>query len=738
MQFTCTLKKTSNILFLLPKHFHSLRRKLFKVISYFFLCSFTFSSSQLLAEQIDVVAQNYAYGQIIVKAKAGTSEAKILNLMQKHDLNVIKHLKGLNTYVVSVEIGDEQNIINQLNNHKLIDYAEYNLIVEKNIVTANDDKYSNAWHLEKINMPQAWETSKGAGIIVAVLDTGVNAEHPDLIGQVLSGYNVITNDSDTEDLNGHGTEVAGTVAALSDNVIGVTSIAWDSQILPIKVTSGSSGSASSLNIAEGITWAADQGADIANISFNLYSSILISNAANYFRSKGGLVIVTIGNNGTELTCTKNPNFIVVSATNQSDGQPSWSNSGDCVDISAPGMGIQTTNKNGGYSARNGTSFSAPIVAGVLSILKSYKPSASLNEWENSLLNGANDDLHVGGSSKEFGNGRVDAQASLVELGLNPDIDQTPPEVSIVSPSNNDNFGNDVSVLINATDDSEVERVELWVNSTLIGEDRSSPYEFIVDLETNIDTDLRLEAIAYDLAGNSTRSESVDITITPEGTDSDGDGVDDSDDAFPNDPTEQVDSDNDGVGDNSDAFPNDPTEQVDTDNDGVGDNSDVYPNDPTEQQDSDSDGAGDNMDAFPNDPTEQIDTDNDGVGDNSDAFPNDPAEQVDSDGDGVGDNSDAYPNDPTRSDPDPVEPVDPDPIDPVDPEDPEPIDPVDPVDPVDPEPIDPVDPIIPEPVDPTPVDPTPVVPSTDSDNSSSGGGSSWYLLLAGTVLFRRYK
>lgn len=146
-------------------------------------------------------------------------------------------------------------------------------------------------------------------------------------------------------------------------------------------------------------------------------------------------------------------------------------------------------------------------------------------------------------------------------------------------------------------------------------------------------------------GNNVQS-STSATIVD--IDSDGDGVLDGNDAFPNDSSEQYDSDSDGVGDNADAFPNDPTETADSDGDGVGDNADAFPNDNTETIDTDSDGVGDNSDAFPNDASEQADADNDGVGDNADAFPNDASEQLDSDNDGVGDNADVFPNDATET------------------------------------------------------------------------------------------
>ena len=125
-------------------------------------------------------------------------------------------------------------------------------------------------------------------------------------------------------------------------------------------------------------------------------------------------------------------------------------------------------------------------------------------------------------------------------------------------------------------------------------------------------------------------------------DSDGDGVGDNGDAFPNNASETTDSDGDGVGDNSDMFPMNAYEQFDSDGDGVGDNSDAFPNDAFEQLDSDGDGVGDNSDAFPNDGNETTDSDGDGIGDNSDIFPNNGNESIDSDGDGIGDNSDQCP------------------------------------------------------------------------------------------------
>jgi hypothetical protein len=142
--------------------------------------------------------------------------------------------------------------------------------------------------------------------------------------------------------------------------------------------------------------------------------------------------------------------------------------------------------------------------------------------------------------------------------------------------------------------------------------------------------------------SGTTYETASVTIID--IDSDGDGVFNNDDAFPNDGAESVDSDSDGTGDNGDAFPNDANETMDSDSDGTGDNADVFPNDATETMDSDEDTVGDNADAFPNNANETMDSDSDGTGDNADVFPSDANETMDSDADGTGDNADAFPND----------------------------------------------------------------------------------------------
>jgi len=140
----------------------------------------------------------------------------------------------------------------------------------------------------------------------------VEGGHPDLVGNLVPGWNVVSNNSNTSPVMFHGTSVAGVVAATSNNSTGVASVAWDAKIMPIRITNESNGWASTSNMADGILWAADHGARVANISYNISAnSSLRNDAAQYMRSKGGLVVGAAGNDNTDAGQSDNPYFIIV-------------------------------------------------------------------------------------------------------------------------------------------------------------------------------------------------------------------------------------------------------------------------------------------------------------------------------------------------------------------------------------------------------------------------------------------
>jgi subtilisin family serine protease len=213
-------------------------------------------------------------------------------------------------------------------------------------MTPNDPYYGSEWHLPKISAQNAWNKTQGSGITIAILDSGVNSAHPDLSAQMVPGWNFYDNNSDTSDVFGHGTLVAGTASAITNNGAGVSSVAGQSKVMPIRITD-TSGYGYASTIVQGLVWASDRGVRVANVSFGGVVGILsIQNAAQYMKDKGGLVVVSAGNTGAELTTAPTTTMIPVSATDANDAIASWSTYGNFVAMSAPGVGIWTTRRGG--------------------------------------------------------------------------------------------------------------------------------------------------------------------------------------------------------------------------------------------------------------------------------------------------------------------------------------------------------------------------------------------------------
>ncbi|GAA4683217.1 hypothetical protein GCM10025794_23320 [Massilia kyonggiensis] len=178
------------------------------------------------------------------------------------------------------------------------------------------------------------------------------------------------------DVCGHGTAVAGSAAATSNNATGVAGVAGAASIMPLRIayTDSTGCHAYFSTIASGLTYAADHGARVANVSYSgVAGSASILSAARYMKSKGGLVFVSAGNNNVDENVVPDPALVVVSATDGNDAKASFSSWGSFVTIAAPGTNIWTTNNSLGYSAWNGTSFSAPVTAGVAALMMAARP-----------------------------------------------------------------------------------------------------------------------------------------------------------------------------------------------------------------------------------------------------------------------------------------------------------------------------------------------------------------------------
>jgi hypothetical protein len=448
-------------------------------------------------------------GHILVQPRAGLSDAEFDKALATQGGKAVGRLGNLDIYVVSLPpTASEQAVANALAHHPNIKFAEVDRLVPPALVP-NDTYYGSEWHLQKINAPTAWNTSVGTGVTVAILDSGIDATHPDLVGQLVPGWNFYDNNSNTADVYGHGTLVAGTVAALGNNGLGVAGVAWGAKLMPVRVTD-TSGVGTLSAFANGLTYAADHGARVANLSFPVQSSSSTQTAAQYFKNKGGVVFNSAGNYAA-LDSTPASNALVsVSATGSTDILASWSSYGPYVDLSAPGVGIWTTSLGGGYSAVSGTSFSSPLSAGVAALMMSVNPSLAPSQIV-SLLESSAVDLGTAGYDYSYGYGRVNAGAAVVAAAQAKATDVQPPSVAITSPTGGTVSGI-VPINVTASDNVGVTRVDLLVSGTLLASDISAPYAFSWDSTALAGSSASLVARAYDAAGNAANSTAVVVSV----------------------------------------------------------------------------------------------------------------------------------------------------------------------------------------------------------------------------------
>ncbi|MGD2062226.1 MAG: S8 family serine peptidase [Nitrospirota bacterium] len=452
----------------------------------------------------------WAQGRILVRPSAGLSEEALAEILANRGGRSISHNQRIGLHIVAVPPEAEWAIAKALSKSPLIDFAEPDMLVEPSEILPDDPKFPNEWHLPKIQAPTAWETSTGGGITVAILDTGVDPDHPELVNRLVPGWNSASLSDDSTPVHGHGTWVAGVVAAETNNGVGVASIAYGAHLMPIRVTNSSDGYAYYSDIARAVTWAADQGAQVANISYDVTSSAAISSAAQYMRSKGGVVVVAAGNSGGNPGYGDNPYMISVSATTSGDAKASWSSYGDYVDVSAPGAKILSTSDGGGYSTVSGTSFASPTTAGVVALIMGANGALAPSDVE-SILESTADDLGSTGWDPSFGFGRVNAAAAVQAAVATDPGDLQSPAAAITSPAGGATVAGWVAVAVSATDNVGVGRVELYADGSLVGTDLTAPYQFSWDSTQAGDGAATLTARAFDDAGN--RGDAPPVTLT---------------------------------------------------------------------------------------------------------------------------------------------------------------------------------------------------------------------------------
>jgi len=449
-------------------------------------------------------------GRLLVTPRAGLSMKEIEKALKPHGAKSKRHLKQLNVHVCELPAGiDEVKAMRTLKKDKRFKHVELDMIITPN-ESVTDPSVGNSWALPKIQAPTAWGTSNGDGIIIAILDTGTDSSHPDLAANMVPGWNIYDNNSDTTDVHGHGTKVAGAAAAAANNGLGSAGVAWMAEIMPIRIASPT-GSSSYSRAANGIIWAADHGANVVNISFSgVAGSSTVQSAANYLRSRGGVVVVAADNTAGFLDHAASDALLAAAATDRNDLRASFSSYGAYVDVAAPGVSIYTTTRGGGYGNVSGTSFSSPIVAATAALVLSANSNLKPADVDQ-ILKSTAVDLGAEGFDNFYGAGRVNAAAAVAAASGLISVDDQSPTISITSPTGGEVSGV-VPIDVNYSDNAGVVRVELYVNDQKIITDTQSPFAFAWDTTALADGDHILTAQAFDAAGNMGISSNVTVTI----------------------------------------------------------------------------------------------------------------------------------------------------------------------------------------------------------------------------------
>ena len=434
--------------------------------------AFNPTSQRYSKSEDDVFVSDRCLAQLVIRVndKLPDAYARLMDTVSKYGGEVINtvSVKGL-VIAVIVEIPsvNARLLARDVSINGLSAYIEHRVKFQAQVIP-NDPYWNLQWGPQKIEADWAWNTTIGdPSVLVAVIDTGIDWDHPDLAANYVAlGYDWVNDDPDPMDDNGHGTHCAGIIAAVINNSIGVAGLAQ----VRIMAEKGLNYEGEGYEdwLANAIIHAVDQGADILSLSWGSYEeSELIHEAIKYAYDNEVLVIAAAGNDATssEEFPAAFPEVIAVTATDEYDALASWTNYGDWVELAAPGVNIYSTVWNDDYAYKSGTSMAAPHVAGVAALAWSRFPNAS-RDWVRHWLWNTADDLGAPGFDVYYGYGRINARRAVQEVPPEHDLLildlESPPYVKVGEPATFNatilNFG--------ISNESNIE-VQLLVNSSLI-------------------------------------------------------------------------------------------------------------------------------------------------------------------------------------------------------------------------------------------------------------------------------
>jgi type VII secretion-associated serine protease mycosin len=346
------------------------------------------------------------------------------------------------------------------------------------IATTNDAYRYQQYALNNVSFEDAWHQADGTGVTVAVIDTGVEASHPDLAGQLLSGRDYVGGvDSGwtATDPNGHGTHVSGIIAARSGNGMGISGAAPGVKILPVRVL-GADGIGSLADVAAGIRWAADNGAKVINLSLGATTGdISLETQVTYALGRGVVIVAAAGNDHTNAAFypASYAGVIAVAATTSDNQRATFSNYGSQIAVSAPGVAITSTYKGGAYEVLSGTSMASPYAAAEAALIVQANPSLAPAGVKDRMQSTARD-IGAANFDQYTGYGLIDPSKALcAQAGVC--IAPVAPTITSVSPALGSTGGGNSVTITGANFD--------WVTNVKFGLTNASSY--VVDSSTSI-------------------------------------------------------------------------------------------------------------------------------------------------------------------------------------------------------------------------------------------------------------
>jgi subtilisin family serine protease len=367
----------------------------------------------------------YAPGQLVVGLEDDATKAEVRTAVEDAGATVDQSIGAIDTKVLQVPTGQVEEAIDSLEDSPAIEYVEREVVLEATDTVPNDTLWQEQWGPKRVRAPRAWDATRGSSsVVVAVVDTGVDYGHPDLQGLFVPGFDFVNNDADPRDDHGHGTAVAGVIAARTQNHEGQAGMCWKCSVMPVKVLDRN-GSGPTSTIAAGIVWAVTHGARVINLSLGgAGTTQALQDAVVFAASQGVVVVAAAGNSGssTKFYPAAYADAVSVAATTSSDNLYDWSNrGGDWVQVAAPGCNVAPV-RGGGYGDFCGTSSATPIVSGIAALALSLEPGLGKDALEQALRRTAR--RGIGGV--EYG--RVNALYTLAALGLTAPLNTVRPRI----------------------------------------------------------------------------------------------------------------------------------------------------------------------------------------------------------------------------------------------------------------------------------------------------------------------